>query len=67
MASDVRMECEGRCCEDGGPGHIGPVREVHVFNKQKDWGTFVYCDTAIDTDRKSEFTVEEILDGTEAK
>ena len=44
------LKCDGSCEE-----HLGEVRQVFV----KGWGTFNYCDTAIEQDKKDGFTVFE--------
>ena len=51
------MKCEGACDE-----HRGEVRKVTVtdpdVNRGGEWGTFWYCETAIEDDRRNGFIVE---------
>jgi hypothetical protein len=56
------MKCVGACetCSDG---HLGVVRHVRVSGGASwptgyDWGLFMYCEQAIDTDRSRGFVVE---------
>jgi|HubBroStandDraft_1064217.scaffolds.fasta_scaffold602293_2 hypothetical protein len=58
------MFCQGNCGNEGMPEHQGVPREVHVYGSGKDWGTFIYCDTAILEDRNRGLKVEE-LEGKE--
>lgn len=52
------MECDGVCVINGDcKGEVIRVRVVGPSGAE--WGYFNYCQTAIDSDRKSGFYVEE--------
>lgn len=50
--------CEGSCQE-----HIGTVKKVRVFG----WGTFMYCDAAIEEDRRRGLTVDILEEASDVR
>jgi hypothetical protein len=53
-----RGECDGSC-ETRCDGHRGECRVVTVYCDGKSWGTFSYCEQAVDDDRGNGFVVKQ--------
>ena len=49
-------ECDGRCHK-----HRGDITRVHVTDGLADFGYFNYCQTAIESDRRSGLDVEIVI------
>ena len=45
--------------------HVGPVQQVQVSSGMRDWGTYWYCQTAINEDRQRGLIVEVVEPATE--
>ena len=50
----MKTKCEGSCKE-----HKGEVKKVHVKSYTVKWGSFYYCDEAIEEDKRRGFSVIE--------